>query len=152
LRFKLFPHEQESIMGPIRAHLNMRIFRWAARLADRDGTSAADADDRGDTSGTEPLANRSRGAFALPDYVLFTREQTLYAQHLNLKTFQVEGEPQAVAEEVTENESNNRAVFSAPAAGVLVYRAGTFIGKSRFTWRGGDGKLLGTVGEPASIC
>jgi len=37
------------------------------------------------------LANRSRGALALPDYLLFTREQTLYAQHLNLKTFQVGG-------------------------------------------------------------
>src|SRR5262245_2497391 len=93
-------------------------------------------------------ANLSRGAFALPDYLLFTREQTLYAQHLNLKTFQVEGEPKAVAEEVTENEGTGRASFSAPAAGVLVYRAGAFIGKSRLTWRGGDGKLLGTVGEP----
>jgi Tol biopolymer transport system component len=103
----------------------------------------------GSSSRVLALANRSRGAFALPDYLLFTREQTLYARHLNLKTFLVEGEPKAVAEEVTENEDLGRAAFSAPAAGVLVYRAGTFIGKTRFTWRGGDGKLLGTVGEPA---
>ena len=67
-----------------------------------------------------------RAAWAPPGYLLFVREGTLFAQRMDPKTFQLEGEPLSVAQDVTNNEANGRAAFAVSQNGVLVYRGGLF--------------------------
>jgi eukaryotic-like serine/threonine-protein kinase len=96
------------------------------------------------------MRNRTRGAWAPPGYLLFVRESTLYAQRMDPKSFQLTGEPTAVAEEVTANETNNgRAAFAVSRGGVLVYRAGSATGQeSKLIWVDRKGSPLGSVGKP----
>jgi eukaryotic-like serine/threonine-protein kinase len=94
------------------------------------------------------LSNLVRGGWAPPNYLLFVRGGTLYAQHLNLKTFRVEGDPLSVAQEVTNNENNGRAAFAVSESGVLVYRGGLFASTGQITWLDRRGKKLGVLGQP----
>jgi len=94
------------------------------------------------------LKNAIRGAWSPPGYLLFVRDSTLYAQRMNSKTFQLEGEAVSVAQDVTSNEINGRAAFAVSDNGVLVYRGG-LIGRLRqLAWYDREGKRLGAVGKP----
>src|SRR5262245_57610296 len=70
------------------------------------------------------LKSTRRAAWSPPGHLLFVRESILFAQMMNPKSFQLEGEPIAIADEVTANEGNGRAAFSISKNGVLVYRRG----------------------------
>jgi eukaryotic-like serine/threonine-protein kinase len=69
-----------------------------------------------------------RAAFVPPGRLLFIREGTLMAQDLDPGSVQLKGEPAPVAEEVNANEDIGRAAFSVSGNGVLVYRAGEYVG------------------------
>jgi Tol biopolymer transport system component len=100
------------------------------------------------------LKTPTRGVWAPPGYLLFVREGTLFAQRMDLKTFQVEGEPLTVAPEVAANEGNGRSAFAVSQNGVLAYRSGAIgaIGGIRqLTWYGREGKRLGVVGRPGEF-
>jgi len=89
-----------------------------------------------------------RGAWSPPGYLLLVRESTLFAQRMNPKTFQLEGEPVSVAQDVTANESNGRASFAVSENGVLVYRSGMRFRPRQLAWYDREGKRLGAVGKP----
>ncbi|MGP8244490.1 MAG: protein kinase domain-containing protein [Bryobacteraceae bacterium] len=98
------------------------------------------------------LKNATRSAWAPPGYLLFVREGTLFARRLNAKTFQLEGEPLAVAQDVAFNERNGRSTFAVSRNGVLAYRSGTSSGMTRqLTWYDRRGKRLGTIGKPGEF-
>jgi hypothetical protein len=92
------------------------------------------------------MKNFTRAAFA-SGYLLFPRETTLFAQRLNLRSWQPEGEPLAVAEEIAENPKNGRAAFAASENGVLVFRGNGGSFASQFAWYDRQGKRIGAVGE-----
>jgi Tol biopolymer transport system component len=94
------------------------------------------------------LKNAIRGAWSPPGYLLFVHDSTLFAQRMNSKTFQLEGEPVSVAQEVTANEVNGRAAFAVSESGVLVYRGGLLGGLRQLAWYDREGKRLGAVGKP----
>ncbi len=97
------------------------------------------------------LKNTSRGGWAPPGYLLFIREGTLLAQRMDAKTFQLRGEPLAVAQDVAFNERNGRNAFAVSQNGVLAYR-GSGSGRMRqLTWYGRDGKPRGAVGKPGEF-
>jgi hypothetical protein len=97
------------------------------------------------------MKNPTRGVWAPPGYLLFVREGTLFAQRMDAKTFQLEGEPIAVAQDVAFNERNGRHAVFASSNGVLVYR-GVAPGRIRqLTWYDREGKPLGTVGKPGAF-
>jgi serine/threonine protein kinase len=98
------------------------------------------------------LKNTTRGVWAPPGYLLFVREGTLFAQRMDAKTFHLEGEPLAVAQDVAVNERNGRTALAASRNGVLAYRSGAS-GRTvrRFTWYDRQGKPLGTVGKPGEF-
>jgi hypothetical protein len=70
------------------------------------------------------MKNTTRAVWAPPGYLLFVREGTLFAQHINPGTFQVEGEPLAVAQEIATTEAIGRSAFAVSQNGVLAYRGG----------------------------
>jgi Tol biopolymer transport system component/predicted Ser/Thr protein kinase len=96
------------------------------------------------------MRSQTRAVWAPPGYLLFTRESTLYAQHLDPNTFQLTGDPEPLAEEVTANNANGRSAFAVSSNGVLVYRARTFTSpRSKLTWVNRQGVVLSTIGNPA---
>jgi eukaryotic-like serine/threonine-protein kinase len=98
------------------------------------------------------LNNLTRAMWSPPGYLLFVREGTLFAQRMRPRTFQVEGEGQAVAPEVAANETNGRAAFAVSQNGVLTYRGGgAIIETAQLTWRDRNGKAIGTVGAPGKM-
>jgi Tol biopolymer transport system component len=80
---------------------------------------------------TQPIAGRS-------SYLLWLREQTLFAQRFDPGKLLLEGDPAPVAEEIAVN-LLQRAAFWTSDAGLLVYRNGG-IGARSLVWMSRDGK------------
>jgi len=102
-----------------------------------------------DSLDTQRLFDADTAAvFAPPDHVLFVRQETLFAQRLNLEGLQLVGDPFPVTERVVVNPNNFASVaLSASAAGPLAYR--TAIPEPRqLIWVDRSGRQLGTVGDP----
>lgn len=96
------------------------------------------------------LKNAVRGAWASPGYLLFVRESILFAQHMNPKTFELEGKPVSTDDQLFFNENNGWANFAISENGVLVYRRAELSGdvSAILTWYDRNGKRLGSVGNP----
>jgi Tol biopolymer transport system component len=97
---------------------------------------------------TVVLRNPTFGAFAPPDFLLFARDRTLFAQFLDLSNYQLRGEPFPIGQDVNENEINGRAAFHVSSNGVLVYRMGANSRVKQLSWYTRDGKRAGKAGEP----
>jgi dipeptidyl aminopeptidase/acylaminoacyl peptidase len=86
--------------------------------------------------------------FAPPDYVLFVRQDTLFAQRLDLRQLTLVGDPVAVTERVARHPRILASVaLSASAAGPLAYRTDPSVPR-QLVWLDRSGKHTGTVGEP----
>jgi serine/threonine protein kinase/Tol biopolymer transport system component len=100
-------------------------------------------------SRTPLVADAIVGSFArssdLRPYVLFLRDNTLFAQPFDDRQLQVTGEAVPVAEQV--GLFNGDAMFSASDSEALIYRAG-LARPARLTWFDRNGKTLDTVTEP----
>ena len=105
----------------------------------------------GSTKRVLVLKNTTRGVWAPPGYLLFVREGTLFAQRMDAKTFQLEGEPLAVAQDVAFNERNGRNAVAVSTNGVLVYRSSASGRMRQLTWYDREGKPLGTAGKPGEF-
>jgi eukaryotic-like serine/threonine-protein kinase len=104
----------------------------------------------GSTKRVLVLKNTTRGVWAAPGYLLFVREGTLFAQRMDAKTFQLEGEPLTLAQDVAYNERNGRNAVGVSQNGVLVYRGGANRLR-QLTWYDREGKPLGTAGKPGEF-
>jgi len=92
---------------------------------------------------TEVLTNESR-AVAVPDYLLFARQQNLFAQRIDWSTLRRIGEPVLLARNVaTPPAYLGTSEFSASQNGVLIY--GTAEGSSfdQLKWYARDGSTIG---------
>jgi Tol biopolymer transport system component len=103
----------------------------------------------GSKTRVQVMRGTMRAMWSPPGYLLFTREGNLFAQRMNAATYQLEGEPLSVAEDVMSNESNGRSTFAVSQNGVLLYRAGGLGGQRQLSWRDRTGKVLREVGKPA---
>jgi Tol biopolymer transport system component len=102
-----------------------------------------------DTMATRRLFDADTAAvFAPSDFALFMRQDTLFAQRLDLERMEPVGDPNPVAERVVVNPNNFASVaLSASAAGPLAYR--TDVAEPRqLSWLDRSGKQTGTIGEP----
>jgi eukaryotic-like serine/threonine-protein kinase len=94
---------------------------------------------------TALLASPSR-AVAVPNYLLFVQDQTLYAQRMDWKTKEKIGEPVLLARSVAASPAYlGTSEFTASQNGVLVY--GTAQGSSfdRLNWYARDGTAIGSL-------
>lgn len=95
----------------------------------------------------ELLASQSR-ATAVPEYLLFAQNQTLYAQRMDWKALRKIGEPLLLARNVAASPAYlGTSEFTASQNGVLMY--GTSEGSSfdQFNWYARDGTITGSF-EP----
>ncbi len=98
----------------------------------------------GSSQRTFLLATPGRAAFA-SGFLLFLRDNTLLAQHLDLKSLRLEGEPVSVAEDIRSGGGNGRNGFAVSENGVLAYRAGGSGGNVQLSWYTREGKAAGTA-------
>ncbi|MEO8097975.1 MAG: protein kinase [Acidobacteriota bacterium] len=86
------------------------------------------------------LETSKRASFAPPDLLLFMRDSTLLAQHVEWSTLKLLGEPISVTDEVRNGAAaNTRNAFSVSSTGVLAYRAGSS-NQVQYRWYMRDGK------------
>ncbi len=91
------------------------------------------------------LASQSR-ALAVPDYLLFVEDQTLFAQRMDWKAIKKIGEPVLLARNVAASPAYlGTSEFTASQNGVLVY--GTAQGSSfdQLNWYSRDGTAIGSL-------
>jgi Tol biopolymer transport system component len=92
--------------------------------------------------------SETSGVYAAPGVVLFVRGGSLVAQHFDLATLTVTGEPVLLAEHVESGVFAGVLSYSVSTTGVLAYGLGS--GRSdiyALTWLDRHGKELGVVGE-----
>ncbi len=93
------------------------------------------------------LASQSR-AIAVPDYLLFARDQNLFAQRMDWKAVRTIGEPLLLARNVAASPAYlGTSEFSASQNGVLIYGTATGSPFDQFTWYARDGAVIGSL-EP----
>jgi len=94
------------------------------------------------------MRNTLRAEWTSAGYLLFPKLNTLFAQRMDAKSFQLTGEPFSVAEGLGGHDPSGAAGFDA-AAGMLVYPASAGPVAAQLAWYGRDGKRQAAVGKPA---
>jgi hypothetical protein len=95
------------------------------------------------------LENPTRTMWSPPGYLLYTQDGNLYARRMNSGTYQLEGQPVLVAQDVVLSTANGRSTFSVSRNGLLVYREGADLPNRTLNWRDRAGKALRSIGKPA---
>jgi Tol biopolymer transport system component len=103
------------------------------------------------TTGKAALVVRenSGGIWVEPGFLVFVRNGTLMAQRTDEKSLRTSGEAVPLAEGVWFNAYRWTGNYSLSDTGLLVFEGGGLAAKSQLTWMDLDGKVVGTVGEPA---
>jgi dipeptidyl aminopeptidase/acylaminoacyl peptidase len=83
-------------------------------------------------------------------FVLFVRQNTLFAQRFDASRLTVVGQPITIAEDIRTFPLNGRSAFSVSNNGVLVYRKGGASTARTLAWHDRNGKLIGTVPRSAA--
>jgi len=93
------------------------------------------------------LASQSR-AIAVPDFLLFAQDQTLFAQRMDWKALRKIGRPFLLARSVAASPAYlGTSEFTASQNGVLIYGTATGSSFDQFTWYARDGSVIGSF-EP----
>jgi Tol biopolymer transport system component len=82
----------------------------------------------------------------IPGYMLFVREETLFAQKFDPVRLDIAGDPFTVAEHVGFDASNSAGVVSTSASGTLAYRTVTETAQRQLVWFDRSGREVGRVG------
>ena len=91
----------------------------------------------------------SRVEYAQPGYLIYVRDNALFAQPFDAKKAALSGEPSLLAENVHHFFGPGHAAFSVSQAGVLVYQAAET--PVRLVWFDREGKEVGVLGQPTVV-
>jgi eukaryotic-like serine/threonine-protein kinase len=96
------------------------------------------------------LHSDSSAIYAPPGYLLFVQGGVLVAQKFDFRSLSVSGEPLPLAQHAEVNAIVYRGIVTASDTGLLLYATGSGAqGSYSIQWTDRQGKVLGTVGEPA---
>ncbi len=101
-------------------------------------------------SNEKRLLVRAKGnaAYAAPGYLLFYRDQTLFAQHFDTKKFELTGESVPILTDVQFFPRISEAVFAASSTGLLVAQRSADSGASQLLWFDRKGQQIGVALSP----
>ena len=94
---------------------------------------------------TQAIAN---AAYAQPGYLLFYRNQTLFAQRFDGKKLELSGEPTPILTDLQYLPRIARAVFASSESGLLVAQKGGDTAVSQMLWFDRMGQQVGVVSKP----
>ncbi len=102
------------------------------------------------SSNEKRLVVRAKGnaAYAAPGYLLFYRDQTLFAQHFDTGKFELTGEPVPLLTDVQFFPRISQAVFAASSGGLLVAQRNADSGASQVLWFDRKGQQIGVALNP----
>jgi eukaryotic-like serine/threonine-protein kinase len=89
----------------------------------------------------------ANAAYAEPGYLLYLKDKAILAQKFDTKTFQLSGEPVAVATDLQFLPRILRTTFAARDTELLLVQKQGNLAMSRLTWFDRNGKEVGTVGD-----
>ncbi len=90
----------------------------------------------------------ANAAYAAPGYLLYYRENTLFAQQFDANKMELSGEVVPLATDVTYLPRILRAVYAASDGEVLVAQNGSGVSLSRLVWYDRKGNEIGAIGKP----
>jgi Tol biopolymer transport system component len=91
---------------------------------------------------------RANVAYAAPGYLLFYRDQTLFAQRFDDKKFELTGEPTPILTDIQYSPRIAKAAFAATDAGLLVSQKSGGTGASQPLWFDRKGMEIGVAVKP----
>ena len=91
---------------------------------------------------------KGNGAYAAPGYLLFYRDQTLFAQHFDTRKLELTGEPVPLLTDVQFFPRISEAVFAASSTGLLVAQRNADSGASQVLWFDRKGQQTGIALNP----
>jgi serine/threonine protein kinase len=91
------------------------------------------------------VRTRANVAYAAPGYLLFYRDQTLFAQRFDPKRFELTGEPAPILTEIQYFPRIAKALFATSDAGLLVAQKSSDTGTSQLLWFDRKGQQIGTA-------
>jgi len=96
------------------------------------------------------LVVRAKGnaLYSAPGFLLFYRDHTLFAQHLDARKFELTGEAVPLLADVQFFPRISQAVFSASGAGLLVAQRNADSGASQVLWFDRKGQQIGVARTP----
>jgi len=115
------------------------------RTSDSDGIYVGQLDSTETHLVVKTTAN---AVYAAPGYLLFCRQETLFAQPFDLSRLQLTGEPTAVAAAPEYFPRILRRMFAASDGGLLLMKKNGGIALSRLVWFDRKGAEVGVVGSP----
>jgi eukaryotic-like serine/threonine-protein kinase len=92
--------------------------------------------------------SRANAAYAEPGYLIFYRDQTLFAQRFDTKKFELTGEPSPILNDIQYWPRVARAVFGVSNTGLLVAQKSGDNGISQLIWFDRKGQQVGVVLKP----
>ena len=96
------------------------------------------------------LHTDSSAIYAPPGYLLFIQGGVLVAQKFDLRSLSVSGEPLPLAQHAEVNAIVYRGIVTASDNGLLLYGTGSGAqGSYSIQWTDRQGRVLGTIGDPA---
>ena len=93
-------------------------------------------------------AATANAAYAEPGYLLFYRNQTLFAQRFDAKKFELSGEATPILTDIRYLSRIARAVFASSGSGLLVAQQGSDTGVSQMLWFDRKGRQVGVTAKP----
>jgi dipeptidyl aminopeptidase/acylaminoacyl peptidase len=101
------------------------------------------------------MAADSNVAYANPGYLVYHREDTLFAQRWDARALALTGEPVHLADELSFNPTNGRGNYDVSQHGELLYfqgqggpsGRGQAVASAQYGWRDRGGTQLGTAGD-----
>ncbi|MGB6384940.1 MAG: protein kinase [Terriglobales bacterium] len=91
------------------------------------------------------VRTRANVAYAAPGYLLFYRDQTLFAQRFDPKKLELSGEPAPILTDVQYFPRIAKALFATSDAGLLVAQKSSDTGTSQLLWFDHKGQQIGTA-------
>jgi Tol biopolymer transport system component len=88
------------------------------------------------------------GVYAASGHLLFVRQGTLFAQIFDAEEMVLRGSPFPVHQGVVFDRTRYIPAVSASSVGVLVYRAGSEVGRKQFVWFDRSGNEIERIGDP----
>jgi len=87
-------------------------------------------------------------AYALPGYLFYTRQGSLFAQHFNPASGNLAGDTVQIADSLASMPASGIGLFSISETGMLAYRTSAGPGLRQLAWFDRAGKEVGRVGTP----
>lgn len=140
--------EKKAVDGPYFLPDGTHYLYLAANFSGRkgvDGIFVGSLDSNEKPFVVEATAN---AAYAEPGYVLFYRDNTLFAQRFDWKRAALSGEATAILPDIQNVPQISRSVFAVSQGGLLVAQTGNQVALSQLMWFDRKGKELGVLGKP----